>query len=190
VIETEAYVTAADMAMTANVNSYTLPSAVSRIKGMFVTPVGSVATQPLRQATLDQILAWRQAGGGNAVANGYVTHYAILGGTDIEVYPTPQAADVLTIYYVSLPTALSANADTPTYLPEPYASKVLEYGTLAEAADFKGDPSEQEYRALHADWMHRLRSHLTRKMGGLPGQFSLYPSRQLRPHDPSTDIGC
>lgn len=177
------------MNFTAGTNSYTLPSAVARIKGLFVTPANSVATRPLRLTTLDQILTWRQANGGNAISNGFVLWYAILGGTDIEVYPTPQAADVLTIYYVSLPTALSANADVPSYLDEPYASKVLEYGALAEAADFKGDPALQDYRQEFEVWKQKLRSHLTRKASGQPGQFHMFPSRLYPPHDPSTDLG-
>ncbi|HEX7071473.1 MAG TPA: hypothetical protein VF190_11735 [Rhodothermales bacterium] len=158
-----------------------------RIKQMYPTS-GGVQYQPLRLATLEQILTWQQASGGNAVANGTVEYYALSGLNQIDFYPTPSSADTLTIYYVKQPTALSANEDT-TILPEPYASKVLEYGALSEAADYKGDPSEQEYRALYSDWMRRLRAHLTRRMGGQPGQFQFIPSRALPPHDPSTDTG-
>jgi hypothetical protein len=156
---------------------------------MYVTPVGGVQSRPLRLATLEQILTWRQAGGGTAVANGTVEYYALVGLNQIEFYPTPGAADTLTIWAVKAPTALSANGDTPI-LPEPYASKVLEYGALAEAADFKGDPSEQEYRQLFEVWKGKLRTHLTRRSGTQPRQFGFVPSGVYPPHDPSTDIGC
>jgi hypothetical protein len=74
---------------------------------MFVTPVGQVATTPLTQTNLDTILRWRAGNSGAAVSNGTCTHYALLGINQFEVYPTPAAADVITIYYTGLPTALS-----------------------------------------------------------------------------------
>lgn len=187
-VETEAVVSTATMDLTAGSYSYTFPSQVMRIKEMYVTPVGNVESMPIQQTTLDQILRRRQFSGGATVANGSITHYALLGINDFEVYPTPSAADVLTMWYVSLPTPLSANADVPI-LQEPYASKALEYGALAEAADWKGDPSEQNYRQLYEVWKSRYRAQLTRKAGGQPGQFDLFPTYNYPPHDPSTDRG-
>lgn len=175
------------MTLTANTASYTLSSTIFRIKEMYVTPAGGVQSQPLQRTTLDYILRKRQAGGGQATATGYTTHYALVGLNDFEVYPTPNSADVLTIWYVGLPTALSANTDVPI-LQEPYASKLLEYGALAEAADLKGDPSEQEYRQLYELWKGKYRAHLTRKQGSQPGQFLMFPGSTFPPHDPSTDI--
>ncbi len=177
--------------MTANTSSYALSSlapSVVRIKQMTVTPVGGTNSQPIRLTTLNQILSWQQAGGGSAVANGPVKYYSLSGIDRIDFYPTPSTADVLTIYYVAQPTALSGNTDVPI-LTEPFASKVLEYGALAEAADFKGDPALQDYRNQFEVWKQRYRSHLTRKMGGQPGQFNMFPGGIYPAHDPSTDTG-
>ena len=187
-VELEANITTTTMTLTSGTASYTLDASISRIKEMFVTPVNGVLTGPIELTTLDYIIRKRQAAGGVPTATGYVTHYALLGINDFEVYPTPQAADVLTIWCVKLPTALSGNTDVPI-LQEPFASKLLEYGALAEAADFKGDPSEQEYRQLFETWKQRYRSHLTRKRGGQPGQFNMFPGRNYPPHDPSMDTG-
>ena len=187
-VETEAIQTSTTQVLSANVAKYTLAASILRIKAIYVTPVGAVQSAPLQQITLDYILRRRQAGGGVGVSVGYVTHYALLGIDDLEVWPTPTGADVLTIYYVGLPTALSANGDVPV-LQEPYSSKILEYGALAEAADWKGDPSEQEYRQMFQAWKMKYRAHLTRKQGGQPGQFRLLPGYQFPPHDPSVDIG-
>lgn len=173
--------------MVANQATYTLPSTIARIKEMYVTPVGGLASGPILMTTLDEILTRRRALGG-ATLGGYITHYALLGSNDLEMYPTPASADVVTIYYVGLPTALSSGTDVPV-IQEPWASKLLEYGALAEAADWKGDPSEQEYRQLFEVWKQKYRGHLTRKMGAQPGQFNFFPSRPFRPHDPSTDLG-
>lgn len=185
-VMTEANVVTGTMALTANVASYTLPSAVLRLKEMYVTPVGTIQSAPLTLTSLDDILTKRRSSGG-AVLGGYITHYALLGINDFEVYPTPSAADVLTLWYVALPTALSADSDVPI-LQEPFASKLLEYGACAEAADWRGDPQEAEYRQLYDLWLQKFRAHLTRKMGGQAGQFQLYPQRQFPPHDPSTDL--
>lgn len=154
---------------------------------MYVTPVGGAQSQPMIQTSLDYILRRRQASGGVGTASGYITHYALLGLNDLEVYPTPQSADTVTVYYVALPTALSANGDTPV-LQEPYASKVLEYGALAEAGDYKGDPMTDEYRALYQMWMAKLKTHITRRAGSQPGQFRVFPEHRFPPHDPSTDV--
>lgn len=155
---------------------------------MYVTPVGQVQSQPIELTTLDYILRRRQGTSSTNTAFGYITHYALEGYNKLELYPTPQNADVLTIYYVALPTALSGDTDVPI-LVEPYASKVLEYGALAEAADFKGDPAEQEYRAMYAQWMAKLQQHLVRKRGAQPGQFKIWRDVNTAVHDPSTDTG-
>lgn len=184
---TESKIASTTMTLTAGTATYTLSSSIARIKEMYVTPTAGSQSGPLQQTTLDYILRRRQAGGGVGVSVGYVTHYALLGASDFEVWPTPTDASVLTIWAVQRPTALSADSDTPE-IEEPFASKLLEYGAAAEAADWKGDPSEIEYRQLFEQWMQRYRSHLTRKMGGQPGQFRLLPGYQFPPHDPSVDV--
>lgn len=189
-IELEANVATVTATLTAGTGSYnlsTLASTVVRIKEMYSTPVGQSQRAPLRLTTLDQILSWRQASGGAAVTTGTVTHYTLVGLNQIEFWPNPSTADVLTIFAVLQPTALSGNSDV-TILPEPFASKILEYGALAEAADFKSDPSEQEYRALFEQWKQRLKAHMTRRAGSQPGQFNMFPGGWFPPHDPSTDL--
>jgi hypothetical protein len=187
-VETEASIATTTLNMVAGTSSYTLPTAVMRIKSMYVTPVNGAQLWPLRQTTLDYILRRRVSGGGLSTATGSPTEYALLGLTKLEVYPTPSAADVVTIYHVALPTALSSAGDIPI-LQEPWGSKLLEYGACAEAADWKGDPSEQEYRQLFEVWKQKFRAHLTRRQGGQPGQFRIFPGGSFPPHDPSTDLG-
>lgn len=188
VVETEANQVFATMTCTANTASYTLPSGVARIKQMTTLLAGTTGyTAPIRQVSLEKILSMRQSSGTSAVT-GTITHYALNGISDLEVYPTPTTADTINIFYVALPTALSANTDVPI-LPEPYASKVLEYGALVEAADFVKDPfGYLAYAQTLEEWMSRLRLDLNRRRGGQTEQFDVVPYRSFPPHDPSVDV--
>jgi len=168
-VETEAISGEATMAMTAATGSYVIPAAVARIRQMSIQPAGSTQfNAPLILTTLDEILQRRQNGQQGSYPQ--ATHYTLVGINGLEVWPTPSAADTITIYYVSYPTVLSAAGDVPVF-EEPYASKILEYGALAEAGDFKGDPATGQWAADYTDWMNRYRQHLQRKRGIIPGQF-------------------
>ena len=174
------------MTLTAQQYSYTLPSAVHEIKGMFVTPVNGVQSQPLIPISLDEIIRRRQAAGGTSQPYGQTTHYCLLGMTEFEVWPTPQTADTITIYYSALPTPLSAGTDVPI-LPEPYASKLIEFGVLMEAADFVKDPfGYLAYAGQYDQWLQDFRAYLNRK-GPRQQTFEIPPFRRYPPHDPSVD---
>lgn len=173
-VETEANVTSATMTLTSGSASYTFPAGVARVKQMIVKPAGSTQfNPPLIRTTLDEILSRRQFGGDTATSGTVIsqsTHYTLLGINDFEVWPTPSAADVITIYYAAFPTPLSANGDVPV-LEEPYGSKILEYGALAQAGDFKGDPATADWQASYDTWVAKYLDHLKQKGGDLPGQF-------------------
>jgi hypothetical protein len=187
VVETEADVTVATTTVTAGTNSYTLPAGISRIKSMFVTPTGGQASRPLRRMTLDQMIALRSANAGPNANNGTVNAYCILGLNEFEVYPTPQSADTLTIYYSIRPTPLAADTDVPI-LPEPYATECLVDGASADVAKFTGDPDMSWYQQLADDSKARLRTHLNRLTGRVTGQFNIQDDKLWPAHDPSVDI--
>ena len=169
-VETEAIVATAQMNCAVGAYSYTFPTAVARTKQMQIRPFGAnVLNPPLIRTTLDELLNRRQ-NGGDAPLAGQSTHYALLGINDFELWPTPGAADVILLYFVQFPTALSADTDRPI-IEEPYASKLLEYGALADAGDFNGDPSTEGWAADYQDWTTRYMQHLDRKQGVIPGQF-------------------
>lgn len=179
-VETEASIQQGTTTLTVNVASYTLDAAVARLRQMFVTPAGQTSVYeqpPMERATLDDILVRRQTNGITATAGSYCTHYALVGARGLEVWPTPAAADVITMFYAAFPTALSSNADVPA-LDEPYASKLLEYGALVQAGEFKGDPATGDWQAKYASWADRYARHLDQKQGDIPGTHHTWGSLQ------------
>jgi hypothetical protein len=169
-VETEAIVSTVLLSCTTGAYSYTFPPEVARAKQMQIRPYGSLSLNaPLVRTTLDELMHRRRSGGDSPLA-GQASHYALLGINDFELWPTPAAADLILAYYAAFPAPLAANTDRPV-LEEPYASKLLEYGALADAGDFNGDPSVQGWQASFDDWLGRYRMHLDRKQGVIPGQF-------------------
>lgn len=182
VLQTEALVGLATMTPVASAPSQLLDADALRIKAIFPTS-GGVQYRPFEPVSLERMLELRQGSPGTTDTTRY---YTFLGLSEIEFWPTPRGTETFSIYYVKAPTVLSADADTPD-LPEPFASKLLEYGALAEAADFKRDDQLQNYQQRYLEWVGKLRSHLNRKRGGVPEQMLVYGTPTFPPHDPSTD---
>ncbi len=188
VIETEAFQTGGTKTLTAGTATYDLSTFVStgmvvRMKAVY-SSFGGVQTPPLQQISLDALLRRRVGSGGTSAASGTATHYAMAGMNDLELWPTPAAADVLTFYYVYQPTALSGDSDVPT-IPEPYASRCLLNGACWELADLTGDPNAGQYQADFEQWIARFRAHLNRRRGGQPGAFENYPETPYISNDPA-----
>lgn len=171
---------------TAEYDLTTISSSIARIKQITVTYSG-VLSPPLRRVTLERILRFQESAGGAAVPLAPSQFYALAGYKKLVLYPTPANADTLTVWYVGSPTALSGDSDV-SILPEPFSSKLLEYGALAEAADFKGDPAEGEYRQLFEVWIQKLREQMHYRQGGGVEGFEWAYDPAFPPHDPSTDI--
>jgi hypothetical protein len=183
-IEVEVKQNLATMALTANTSNYTLPSVVERIEAMYVTPVGGTRGPALVETSLSDIID-RQRGTGSTNGN-TVTSYAVLGVDEFVVWPTPSAADTITIYYVGLPTALTADADVPV-LHEPWCSKLLFHGPASDAATFQKDAQMAQWHAAQfEEWIRRYRTHLNRKKGTTTRQFRVLGYNVSPPHDPST----
>lgn len=187
-IETECLQQAATMTLAANSATYTVPASVVRMKRVVIQPTGGSYGPPLEQVGLDEILWRRNANGSSAVANGTATMFALVGMNQLELWPTPAGADSLEMFYVYQPTALSGATDVPA-IPEPYASKVLEYGALAEAADFTADIiGKFDYRQMYQIWLGKFQTHMSRRSGSQTGQLAIHRRFTGLPHDNSADV--
>ena len=186
-VETEAVQDYSTMTLTANSAVYTLDTSILRMKQMYVTPSGQGQSRPLVPTSIEQILEWSASSGATASNQGSVTHYALIGTQKIHFYPTPAAADVVTLYYVKLPTALSAAGDVPV-LQEPYVSNCLVEGAAYQAAMFLKDPDALLYKQNYDQALRSLRGHLRRKEGSMTRQFRVTSGASYAPNDPSTDI--
>lgn len=186
--ETECLQQSATMALTANSSTYTLPSTVLRIKEVVIQPFGQTAYwPPLIEVALEEILRKRGYGGASYIVSGSATHYALIGRSQLELWPTPAAADTLQLYYTSLPAALSAASDVPS-IEEPYATRLIEYGALLLADEYLKDPERDRYLQLYDRWVMQYRRHLNRRRGGHTMQLTVAGQRPPQPRDRSIDI--
>jgi hypothetical protein len=135
---------------------------IQRLKEMWIVSGGQPGP-PLQQISLKDIIRLRTGTGGVAPSPGVPTRYAIAGGGNIELWPTPAVADTIYFYYTYLPSELSGNSETIPF-GEPW-SKMIENGALAEAANFLGDPGEDEYQQKYQQWKARYKAHLNRVRG-------------------------
>lgn len=186
-VETEALQDTTTITLSAGTSTYTPATSILRIKQMYVTPSGQAQSRPLVPTSVEQILEWSASNGAQAANTGSVTHYAQLGVQKLMFYPTPSAADVVTVFYVKLPTALSSDSDVPV-LQEPYVSNCLTEGACFQAAMFLKDPDALLYKQNYDESLRAFKAHLRRREGAMTRQFRITRGDAIVPHDPSTDV--
>jgi hypothetical protein len=185
VLQTSGAVTAANGDSSVADLTSKLSGAIQRVKAVAVS-TGGVTYPTLVGVSLDEILRLRVSSGGAAIATGAPSRYAMVGSKTMEFWPTANASTTFTFYYSYLPTVLSGDSDVPDAgLPEPYATRCLTFGALAQAADFTNDPAADSYGQQFEFWKGRLRAHITRRRQGEPGSFSIFQPGPAVPHDPA-----
>lgn len=201
---THCYVTTATETLTANQSDYTPAASILAIEEIYVTSGGQgyrLQPRPAR-SVIDMRL--------NSSAASPPRFYAQLGASLLTLYPTPSAADTLTIYYVPVPTAMSSGTHDPsnaTYggIPaqfhpglELYAQwkggAFLRHQTSAQGERWKreylGDPSAPRNTAAGMGFIGEMQRDISR-MGGRPLGYFVVPAQDavgVAVHDPSQDI--
>jgi hypothetical protein len=188
-VETEFYgVSAVASVLTQNQTVVTVPATINKVD--FIVPTGSDGSSwgPMEMVTMEEILRQRAYSGGVTMTTGAPSKYCYSSPSSIQIWPNPSGSEVLTFYGTGLPTALISGTDPPV-IPEPYASKLLEYGALVNAAEFKRDMEMLTiWQGMYMDWLSRFRGFTNTRVGDKVQSFTVVGSSAW-PRGNSTDVG-
>jgi hypothetical protein len=173
------YVIDLQLTLTTGKGDYTLDSSILDIQQLFVTDTASTSWS-MQRCDPDEILYMRRV---TAATSAPPRFYALNGANMLMVYPTPQEADVITVYYVPRPTALSSAGDDPSAaslggVPTEY-HKLIEWWACAEAADFTDSSNSQKGNFYLQKFAAKVKDYRRRQLlkGGklprkLPGNLA------------------
>lgn len=157
-------VTVSTMALTNGTFDYTLPTQLLAIEEIYVTPATGTEQYMLYRKSPLEILQMRIGGSGGTPP---VRFFALNGASLLMVFPTPNAADTLTVYGVSRPATLTAGSDTPSEIPVEW-HKTIEYYGCWQAGQYANDGASQNgeaYRKLYEDELTKFKK-AARQRGG------------------------
>jgi len=101
-------VSLATLTLTANQGDYELDSSILAIEDLFLTSGG--ANFRVRRLATTDLINLRLF----SVTSAPIQMYALAGSNLLQVYPTPQQADTLNIYYVPRPSPMASPTDDPS----------------------------------------------------------------------------
>jgi hypothetical protein len=171
--------------LTPGTADYTWDTSILAIKEVARTTSSGTDYYPQRVAPAE-ILELRV----NSESGSPCTRYAVEGLNMLMVYPTPVAADDVTIYYVPAPAVLSATGDTPSEIRSDFHDLVEEYAKWKIAEDMGADYGGIAARAKanYEEGVKDLRKAM-RSMGGRHLSARIWPLRHPLSSDPSQDTG-
>lgn len=172
----------AGAALAAAATSQALPTTIVELEYATATYGGQGFVMTM--VDFDKILMYRQSQTG---ASGPPLFYSLRKGT-VEFFPAAAGGEIITYYGATVPNAMILG-DTPD-LPEPFASKLLEYGACVEAADFKNDARLYFwYQQAYGQWMGQFIAFLNQRKTQAGRAFTVQgPDGQgFVPHDMSSD---
>lgn len=181
ILKTACNIHPATFTLTSGTNDYTMSTSVMAILDAYVT--SSSVDYPMQKVSVEELLEYRR----NTVQVSPPTYYALAGSNLFMVYPTPDSADTVHIYYVPRPTTLSATGDSPSDIPSEWHRLVYLYA-LWQGADYDDDGSSQQgerYRALYEQGLREFNRYQARKGRRRPAPATLRQNRLYVPHDRS-----
>ena len=190
-LRTRVNVNESTMTTTANTGDYVLDSDILAFQDLTYTSAADGTVSQLTRVNPEVILRYRAI---NPATPAKARFYALNGQDLLMLYPTPSAADTLTVYYTPRPSSMNLSADDPSSeslggIPTEY-HKAIELFALAEAAEFSDhQPSQfgalfrQQYEAKLNEIKRAMRHRGGRSMGpailgrhrNLVGANSQYP---------------
>ena len=184
------YVTIASQTVTPGANAdYDFAASILLITDAYFT--SNSQDYPLERVSLADILRLRQA---STASNSPTRFYALVGARKLAFYPTPAAADTLSMYYVPAPTAMSSGSHDPsnaTYggIPVDYHDLIARYA-MARMASFADDASAAQgsrYWQEFNDGLKDMKRELHRQ-GGRKLPRARLGRRRVFPSDPAIPL--
>ncbi len=192
-IDTKCKVESQTVNLTIGYNDYELPSDVLMVNQIEVTtPDGQVI--PLAPIDPEEML-WRRRYPG-AIP---IRYYSMQGANLLMLYPTPTEADVVTMYYVPVPTVITTSNWTQDIfalsgIPSQF-HYIVEHWVSYRAGDYSDDASSQNgmsYYQLYQTEARKARGKI-RRIQGRKRPFARAGRRQrlkYYPAYPSQDTGA
>lgn len=146
---------------------YTIDSGILEVKDMYL--ISQSINYRLERVTLDELIERKRM---STPVGQPTMFFAVNGENMLQLWPAPGTADQLMVYYVPVPTALSATGDDPSTtslggIPS-YFHLAIIYWACARAGSYDDDASSaqgQRYVQLYQEEITRARKHM-RKRGG------------------------
>lgn len=189
-LQTGCKVISGTMSLVAGTKDYDLDTGILAVKHAYIT--ASSQDYRMEQVSPHELIDMRLRGS-NAQSSPAL-YYAVEGSHLFMVYPTPAAADTVTLYYVPRPTAMSSGAHDPsntTYGGVPAEMhKAIEYYALWQGADYQNDETSgqgERYRQMFDAEIKKQRRWVNSK-GNVRLPRAVVGRRRPIPRDPSTDV--
>jgi len=165
-LRTHCYVTSTTQALVAGTTDYQLPATTLAI----IDINGPTTGNRFEYMTPEDIFELRRR---NIGLTGATRAYAVLGSNLLMMYPTPSAAETLTVYIVPKPTEMTTGANDPatsTYglIPTEF-HRALELYAFAKGASFDDDESSkmgQSYEQQYEQFLARIIRPAVNRKGG------------------------
>lgn len=167
---------------------YTMPTEVLEIVDLYL--VNSGTNYRLDRVGVPDLVERRRV---SLPGNTPAQVYALAGADLLMFWPLPSSSDVLELYYIPVPTAMSASGDDPSSTTFGGIPKQLHYAiefwAESRAASYDDDQSSaqgQRYQQMYTQELSRYRKFL-RERGGIRNQRAVVNDKRRRRafHDPS-----
>lgn len=171
--------TVASKNLTAGQWRYSLTSDFSltplSIEHVTYTAPGATTSYPLEPTNDQEIIRLNQT-----VGTGSSRAYAMVGLDTFYLYPVPQGADSITLYYQAAPTAMSAGSDTPSLIPSEW-QHIVTYGTAWKLAQDEDAGLEMQLKQMYEAEMAQFRGEIDKRQQTAPKQIKVgYVNRPIR----------
>lgn len=189
-LETHCCVKSTTYSLTANTGDYDLQvlAADAGLNILAIDRLVDANSIPFERVSEDDIFDLRRA---SSVSSAFQRSYAVAGSNLLMIWPTPSAAETLTMYYVKRPTAMTTaghDPADPTYggIPAEH-HPAIEFYALWRLASFDDDSSSgngDRYFGQYQVWLAKMKKAQKLKAGSRQPRVRLGRIRRLA-SDPS-----